>query len=270
MMNKGKNQSYGSYILDNKEEILKRKKRIIRAKRGSIFLIILIAVLITLCLTLPIFNIKTISIKGNSMVSTEEIESIIGVSRGSNIFNFRKGSIVDKLRSNPYIYDVDVKREFPNKLAVNVDERKLAFYIPSEEGYNIIDEEGIYLENRESIEGIPLVKLEGITLDKSLEAGKPIIEEENNLKAITTIYKFLTVNNLFEKYNVTTIQPNDFIDMKLYINDFYVVLGTRDDLFDKLSKAFNIIESSGLSELKGYLDVSFDGNPVIYRNPEKE
>jgi len=70
---------------------------------------------------------------------------------------------------------------------------------------------------------------------------------------------------LFEKYNIIKLEVNDFVDLKLYVNNLHMKLGTVDKVNSKVARGFSIIESGTLGEMKGYVDVSFEGNPVIYK-----
>jgi len=60
------------------------------------------------------------------------------------------------------------------------------------------------------------------------------------------------------------LEINDFVDLRLYVNNFYIKLGTIDKINSKIGKGFSIVESATLIDMKGYVDVSFEGNPVIY------
>ncbi len=124
---------------------------------------------------------------------------------------------------------------------------------------------GIVLEKKESIEGMELLRIEGID-EENLKIGKPIQNvDSEQLSNLCNIHSFLKEKEFFSKFSISKLEVNDFVDLKLYVNELYISLGTTKDINDKISKAFSILEDPELSGLKGYIDVSFDGNPVIYR-----
>ena len=62
---------------------------------------------------------------------------------------------------------------------------------------------------------------------------------------------------------MTSIDLTNTKDLKIHYGDIYVILGTVYGLEDKLNKAINILQSDGVKSSKGYIDVSFNGIPVV-------
>ncbi|MEG1256306.1 FtsQ-type POTRA domain-containing protein [Clostridium sp.] len=264
-MTKKSKQSYGNYIIDNKENILKRKKKIIRVKKTILLLIVLISILITLGFTLPNFNLSEILVSGVVNLSEESVIASTNIEKGINIFKIKTNKIERGLSENPYILSSKVSRKYPNKIAIKVEERKLAYYTEMSGGYYIIDDRGVVLEKKDNIDGLNLLRLDGLNEDL-LKIGEPIKDiEAEKLTALCDIYSFLEKNQFFEKYNIAKVEINDFIDLKLYVNKVYIKLGTVEGVNDKIAKAFSIITTPEFNDFKGYIDVSFDGNPVIYK-----
>ncbi|MEG0132620.1 MAG: FtsQ-type POTRA domain-containing protein [Clostridium sp.] len=264
-MAKNIKQSYGNYIIDNKESILRKKKRIIMIKKSILLLIVLMSILITLAFTLPNFNLSEITVTGIVNLSEESVKSSINIENDINIFKIRTNKIEKELLENPYILSSKVKRKYPNKISVNVEERKVVYYTEIGGGYYIIDDGGTVLEKKENIDGLNLLRLEGIE-EAALKLGEPIQNiESEKLSALCNIYEFLEKNEFFTKYNIKKVEINDFIDMKIYVNEAYIKLGTAKDMNDKIAKAFSILSAPEMMDFKGYIDVSFDGNPVVYR-----
>lgn len=264
-MAKGHKDNYGNYIIDNKDHLLRKKKQKLIIKKSIIFMILLLVLLITLGLTLPIFNLQKVTIEGNEKVTTEEIESLAAVEYGSNIFKTRVNGITERVLQNPYIAEAAVKRKIPNTLVIKVSERERGFYIQGEGGVYIIDESGIVLEKKDKLDDPFLLKLVGIPEEKLVVGEKIKDIEEKNLNALKFIHQFLKENSIFDRYSVTMLEVNDFIALKLYVNNLYIKIGTTDDLYNKLSRGFNVLNNPDITEIKGYIDVSFDGNPVIYK-----
>jgi len=258
-------QSYGNYIIDNKKEILKRKKKIIKLKKTMLLLVVMISILITLALTLPTFNLSEILVSGLVNLSEDGVKTTTKLQKGTNIFKIKTKKIEKELEKNPYILEATIIRKYPNKLSIAINERKIAFYTEISGGFYVIDDKGVVLEKKESIEGIEALKIEGID-ETCLKIGEQIKNiDEDKIKAICNIHKFIKENSLFEKYNIIKLEVNDFVDLKLYVNNLHMKLGTVDKVNSKVARGFSIIESGTLGEMKGYVDVSFEGNPVIYK-----
>lgn len=264
-MAKKNKQSYGNYIIDNKADILKKKKKIIQLKKTMLILVVMISILITLALTLPTFNLSEILVSGLVNLSEDSVKTTTKLEKGTNIFKVRTKKIEKELEKNPYILKATINRKYPNKLAIAINERKIAFYTEISGGFYVIDDKGVVLEKKDSIEGIQALRIEGID-ETCLKIGEPIKNiDEDKIKGICNIYEFLKENSLFEKYTIIKLEVNDFIDLKLYVNNLQIKLGTADKVNSKVAKGFSIIESGDFGEMKGYVDVSFEGNPVIYK-----
>jgi len=258
-------QSYGNYIIDNKADILKKKKKIIQLKKTMLILVVMISILITLALTLPTFNLSEILVSGLVNLSEDSIKTTTKLEKGTNIFKVRTKKIEKELEKNPYILEATINRKYPNKLSIAINERKIAFYTEISGGFYVIDDKGVVLEKKDSIEGIQALRIEGID-ETCLKIGEQIKNiDEDKIKGICNIYEFLKENSLFEKYTIIKLEVNDFIDLKLYVNNLQIKLGTADKVNSKVAKGFSIIESGDFGEMKGYVDVSFEGNPVIYK-----
>ena len=65
-----------------------KKKKINKKVIGFFSIIILIAIIVVLALTAPIFNITDITVNGNNQVSTNMIINLSGLRKGENIFKF--------------------------------------------------------------------------------------------------------------------------------------------------------------------------------------
>jgi len=263
MMGKSKkNGEYGKYILENKDVLL-RKKRKKRAIKRSIFtLIVMITILITLCFNLDYFNIAEIQVEGNKNVTTDAIIELSQLKSGENIFKFKNSNIRNHILMNPYIMDVVAKRKLPNKISLKVTERKATFYINYNDSFYVIDNNLVVLEKRDSIDNMALIKLEGIDFSTA-EIGKVIPFEAEKVKAIISFSNFLYDNNIFDEHVITALQLNEFIDINIYVDNAYIKLGTTANMKDKLIKAFSVLKEEHLKGFKGYVDVSFNGNPVI-------
>ena len=89
--------------LTKKQELSKKKrKKIFRVIKILMLLGIIIGGVIYAMLS-PIFNIKNITVTGNSKISSETIISLSGLSIDQNIFNFWSIDIKEAVKQNAYI-----------------------------------------------------------------------------------------------------------------------------------------------------------------------
>lgn len=242
------------------ELILRRRKRK-RIKKIFMLFVLLLSISITLCLKHPYFNIKNIEVSGNRNISSKEIVDLSRLSKGNNVFYINVQNGENNILSNPYISEVQIKRKLPSTVQINVKEREALFYNTKDNKYFIVDKNGVVLQKKDDIKEMHLVKLDGFDYDKS-EIGKVLKNDDKSKMDIVTDLGGIILNSK-NTIGITYIDLNSTIDIKIYFGDMCVKLGRSDKLDKKVNEALNIINSKGLKGAKGYIDVSFDGNPVF-------
>lgn len=247
---------------NSKNELIEKRRKKIKIKRYIAIIVILIAVVVTLCLKLSYFNIKDIKVLNNRNIGSEEIKKLSQINLGENIFylNLRKSRTT--ILSNPYILKADIKRKLPNKINIYVEERTAVFYVKENDKYLVIDENAIVLEAKDSINGMKLLKLEGFE-GKNYKIGE-VLDNSNvrKIQIINDITKLIkSLKDGIPEPSIVDIK--DLTDIKLYYGNMMVKLGTSDELQEKINKSINILVGNKLMDKKGYIDVSFKGSPVF-------
>lgn len=249
-------------LINSKNQLIetRRKKKLL--KKSFIFIVLLVSILITLCLKLPYFNIKEIVILNNKNVAKEEIIGLSNLYKGNNIFYINLRSSQRNILTNSYILDAAIKRKLPNIIEISVKERNAMFYNKKDNKFLVIDKNGIVLEEKENINNMKLIRLEGFDFENA-QVGKTVPTDDNRkIKIITSITELVNNSNL--DMQMTIADVSDITNIKVYYNNMCIKLGTDDDLHNKLNKAINIIIKNDFKNSKGYVDVSFNGNPVFF------
>jgi cell division protein FtsQ len=247
-------------IKKNTNELIRIRKKRKLVRRTIFFIVITIISVVILCLKLPYFNISEIVVENNKLVKSEEIEKLSEISLGSNIFNLSKDKVSSKILSNPYVSEVRVKRQLPSIAVLEVKERIPQYYISRGKQYVILDTAGYVLQTADSIADQNLVQLSGVDASKAFP-GNPISTESRKLQQIE-VFSDLMGRSLSDT-RISAIDLEGNSEIKVYFNNIMVKAGSIEGMQDKLNKAINIIDQQNLKNLKGYIDVSFDGAPVI-------
>ena len=270
MRKNSNNLEKGNYIIENKEKLLhKRKKR--KKVRGLLLLvIIMVTTLITLCMKLPYFNIQKIVITGNVNASKIKINDIAKTHLGSNILYDSFSGSSKQIMKDPYILSVKIKKVFPSKITIEINEKRAMFYGKVNNTYYIIDNKGVLLEKRSDIEGMKLVNLIGFNYENA-KAGSLIVPKGD--RRINTVVSMASIIENYKKTSgsskILTVDVHNVLDIRVLYGNMYIKFGTTDDLRGKFNRAVNIITQPQYANVKGYVDVSFKGNPVIYVEPKK-
>ncbi|MBQ2835719.1 MAG: FtsQ-type POTRA domain-containing protein [Clostridia bacterium] len=194
----------------SKQRKLQKTKTKRKSRKLSIILIFTILLAVGICaylLTSPRFNIQEISINGNSKLSSQQISGLAEIKNGDNIFSKLSIVMKVKLKQNGYIEDVEVNKIYPNKVEINVTERKQQFQIKTEsEGYIYIDEQGYILEYAKDKIDLPVIIGMNITinkLDTVHRLGEEDLEKMENILQIREQCKNIEIADKITQYEVS-------------------------------------------------------------------
>lgn len=214
---------------------MKKKKK--NKKKIILKILIIIIILGSLIFYFKNMKIKNIYVTGNNNLKDQEIIELAGINNYPNLFQTSSRKIEKKIKLNPLIDSVKVKKTFLGKITINIKEHNLLLK-------NEIDNT-IYLDNGQKITNdINIIGLPTLTND----VAKDILN--NFLKKLNTINK-----DILSKISEITYSPNEYDkDLFLFLmNDGNYVYITTTRL-DNINKYENV-----LLELEGkkgiiYLD----------------
>ena len=214
---------------------MKKKKK--NKKKIILKILIIIIILGSLIFYFKNMKIKNIYVTGNNNLKDQEIIELDGINNYPNLFQTSSRKIEKKIKLNPLIDSVKVKKTFLGKITINIKEYNLLLK-------NEIDNT-IYLDNGQKITNdINIIGLPTLTN----EVDKDILN--NFLKKLNTINK-----DILSKISEITYSPNEYDkDLFLFLmNDGNYVYITTTRL-DNINKYENV-----LLELEGkkgiiYLD----------------
>ncbi len=240
----------------NKFLIKKRRKKLVKRIILGLFLFIL--GIIIFIYKAPIFNLKKINITGLVTISNESLQEKLKYNLGQNIFTLDYNKIEKELKSNPYIQEVKIRKNGISSISINVVENKIAFYLISNDKIKAINNEGVIIEEIDSLGDRKLTKLSGVDVSEK-EVGSKILDSNELSEVLDTFYKMIEV--IPEELKISEINILDLNNIICYIGNVEIILGDSLDLMNKVNIALNLIEQGTIT--KGYIDLSFEGPPVI-------
>ena len=218
---------------------LKKKKRI-----KIVTCVILVIFTLILILSSPLFNIKDITVVGNSKLTTDEVISVSGIKTGVNIFSLNKLKARKKLLENSYVADVYIKRCYPNNINIDVKEKVPTFMIQFANSYIYVNNQGYMLEI--STEPIEVPVLLGIKTDLSkVKPGNRLDMED--LKKFNVLIQIMDITKNFElKDLITRIDITDSSDYIVYMDSEgkKIYFGDGVDLNTKILPLSKILEQT--------------------------
>lgn len=181
-----------------------KKKKINKKILGFFSIIILVAIIVVLALTAPIFNITKIEINGNEKVSKDTIIALSGIKMGENIFRFNN-NMIQNVKQNTYIEKVEIQRKMPGTVVISVKERKIKYQINLINSYVYLDKNGYLLENSDERKNVPVIVGFSIKEDEMLNEKRlkdNDLEKLANVAKIIEAAKAINIDNLITEVNV--------------------------------------------------------------------
>lgn len=213
----------------------------------------------------PVFNLKHINVTGNSLLDEEKIISLSQLNSGQNIMKIKKDEIIDLISVHPFVKEVQIRRQFPNTLEIQIIERKPVGLLVCPDGFIQVSEEGYFLSLIRDIGDYNLPVLSGISLDELPGPGQLI--NNPGLNVALQIIKESPVRLL---ENIVEINIGNEKHILAYtLEGIEIRLGSMDNISRKLTDLNDILldfSNNGIDPAKiEYLDLRFSGPPVIKR-----
>lgn len=122
----------------------------------------------------PFFNLQQIVIEGNSLVSKQDLLALANVGPGTNMFQVPTSAVKKNILLHPLIEQVEVSSRFPSTLVIKVVERRPAAMIPVQNGFVVVDAQGLFLQRSDTWPKDRLPIISGVQLPSNLNLGQQI------------------------------------------------------------------------------------------------
>ena len=240
-------------------QILKKKKKIKLMLKFTALLIIIIAGII-FALVSPIFNIKEIDVSNNEQIKKETIVSLSQLNLGQNIFKFNKNKVNKNIKTNAYIESVEIKRKLPNKVQIQIEERKQEYNVEFLNGYAYINNQGYILQISEEKQALPTIQ--GIsTPDEQIVEGNRLNSED--LEKLEVIIQIMNICKNYElDSKITNIDISTKDEYTLYLEEEKktIYLGDKSNLSNKMLYVQVIIEENRGKEGEIFVNGDLNNN----------
>lgn len=234
-----------------------KDKKVVKLRKNNFFknsiyipFILLLTALIILAFS-PLFNITNIKVEGNFRLTENSIVNASDIKLGQNILRLNKEKIKENLMQLSYIEQVNIRRDWPDKIIISIKEKKELAKILTFGATLTLDENGHALESfsDNSIIDLPLIN----NIEVYNYGINRVIETSDNEK----INNILEVLKSFKKNDMLNIVDKIEEDSNIIIYTKFghiVNLGNCYDLDYKI-KRLKAISEREISE-KYYFDIS--------------
>lgn len=205
-------------------------------------MILLLVIIVGTVLSLTVlFKVSEIRVVGATSYSNQSIADASGIKAGDNLIRISISKAQEKiLKQMLYIDKVEIKRQFPNEVLINVEPSIPFAFVEHDGEYCLVSRTGKILEENANPDGRHLI-LKGYEPQNTAAGEKLVSADENKDKLFTNISSVL---EKFEDMDVDEIDISDrFNIVFLCENRLTVELGSQVDLEYKLIYANELITS---------------------------
>ena len=230
-----------------------------RHRRNAFYICLFAFVsLVFLAICIAVFlNVKSVDITGNERYSDKELSKLVPIEIGDNMFSFNAGDIEEAiLQKYPYIKEVNVKRDFPTNVVVEIVESKPYYAAAVASDTYLLSPE---LKILEKVNGKDVDTGECITLSLN-NVRRCIVGEELQFVDDRTYDAVVDLQKIFKTHNIDgmieSIDIRSRFDIYFnYDNRFKVYLGDMENAEVKIRFLVRILEEQD-EGATGTIDIS--------------
>ena len=205
----------------------------------------------------PYFRVKEVKVEGGRKITKETLLSLTVMEGMPNLFSVKLKDVVKQLESHPWVGQVRVRKVFPNKILIQIEERKPMAIIQLEELYYIDTQGEIFSPVGEKDEyNYPY--LTGLTrqvLEKDPVEAKRLISKAMELLRIVLQEKVPPLEEISEihmekTFGIHCFTRSEGLEVKLGWEDFKEKLRRLSLIWSDLRKRGCSVVSIDCSDLK--------------------
>lgn len=218
-----------------------------------------------ICSFLPV---KKISVYGMAYYEQSDVIGNSGIKHGDKLYSISESKTEKLILENcPYVNEVKVKRVFPNKVMIIVDEKMPKWYVELSGNRYILDDSLTVIEETLAIDGygakdVPqliLPNVRSLMIGEQPEFGK---DEQELKRSLELIYE---IGNSSLKYRMTLVDVESRFDINIEVDGKYkVYMGDESNIAEKLLVVGEILKSDALKDCVGAeIDASVPETPHV-------
>ncbi len=222
-----------------------------------IFLLVFVSVVFLAVCAAVFLKVDQVNINGSERYSYDEIRALVPITEGENIYSFDSDDIEESiLKAFPYIKTVEVKRDLPTSVEINIVEEQPYFVTELAEDAYILTSDLKVLERHpdKSASEFDLVILDLNNVRECIVGNKVKFVNDRTLNAVAELYKCMEENYITDK--ITSIDIRSRFDIYMnYDNRFTVYVGNTEDIDIKIRFLVAIIDELD-ENATGEIDIS--------------
>lgn len=232
-------------IINGEEVVVSRKKRRRNMSLYYVLIVIFVALAMIFLSFTYFFRIKTITVSGNTLYTTEQVIEQSGVNIDDNLFRTNTTIVENRISSAfPYFESVEVTRALASTIEITVVEATPAVSIKyNDNEFMVVSTKGRILETGLSSPKDGTAAVYGMTMTETNQGSD--YEDEDSIKK-TVLDEIISESEKLGLDKITTIGLSERTDIRIIYNDtIKIKLGSSQDIPFKLSYIKSVIDKVG-------------------------
>lgn len=220
----------------------------------AILIIAVFGVCTYITISLGVFTVHEVTVAGNEKITDKEILQRSGLRLGESSIFFFEDSVAEDILKNPWISSVEVHKEFPKRVHIEIEEEKVYCLVFGSDG------RPHYLSSTGKILGTAKFD-EGLDFPVLIGDG---IENSDLLKEALQILDLSSNSSVLDWSEISEIHIDKIYGINVYTTDQRRIVFDRGDVFRKWRKLESIIQhADGLGLKQAYINISSSDMGVV-------
>lgn len=245
----------------------KRQPQVRRKRKSNMSLyygtVLFIAAIIFAILSVTVFfNVETVTVKGSSKYTVEEIIETSGINGGDNTIRKNMGKAEGKITSKLiYIETAEIKRKLPSTVEISVTPCVETACMQKDGGFFVVSETGKILELSEDPQE-NLIIFYGANPAEDMNLGMKFASEDENKTEV--IYDLLSRRESEFVSKITSFDVTDRLNIScVYEDRINIELGVISEIDYKFKLAEEIITTKISPDSRGQLRMLENGGQFL-------
>jgi len=250
-------QAWKKSVEVRKNRLKRRSSKIFReaAVVSLLWLVVLVmGVLLifsyNLVLTSSWLKLEKTTVKGCANTTEQDLLLVSGIKPATNILALNVDGIARKIKTNPWVEEVYVVRELPNRLIIEIQERKPMALVKREDSLYLMDSQGVIFKKFEGEEAnLPV-------LTGCAEDGK---EDPVLVRKSIELINLLSASSSFPQIkNVSEIHGEENIGFSIFLDSGLCLKVGFGDYDGKLKRLKPVLADLARRNVIGFLTIDLN------------
>lgn len=207
------------------------------------------------------FEIREISVRGVKELTEKDILALAKIQPRLNILAVNKEVVAGRIAANPWVQNIYVGRELPDRLVLEVHERTPIALLKQAGNFYLMDEEGVVFKKLSADDDVDLAILTGVNVEAKVQSAL-VAEALKLLKTVASSDQHALLGTISEMHVDEVFGLSVLTDKGLHLK-----LG-RDNFTGKLhqlQKVMADLEKRGMKNGRLFVDLADVSKVTVQR-----